>query len=60
MDNNRSFEEVRSKRYPMMEASPHLLFMKKPTKSCDSYYWHYFQVLLPQLFSLVLDRCSYM
>lgn len=29
MDENRSFEDLRSTRYPMMEASPHLLFREK-------------------------------
>ena len=29
MEKNRSFEELRSERYPMMEASPHLLFWEK-------------------------------
>lgn len=29
MDENRSFEDLRSSRYPMMEASPHLLFHEK-------------------------------
>lgn len=29
MDENHSFEDLRSNRYPMMEASPHLLFREK-------------------------------
>ena len=59
MDNNRSFEEVRSKRYPMMEASPHLLFHEKTDRIMRLVLLALFPSIVASII-LVLDRCSYM